>query len=49
MTMTMETRDQEVAREQAERDFEGGEIRAGCILMAAEEARKFFGEETEDL
>lgn len=22
-------------------------IRAGCILMAAEEARKYFGEETE--
>jgi hypothetical protein len=24
-------------------------VRAGCILMAAEEARKFFGEESEGL
>lgn len=24
-------------------------IREGCILMAAEEARRYFGEETEDL
>lgn len=24
-------------------------VRAGCILMAAEEARAYFGEESEDL